>query len=49
MDLKQLFFEAEAEKSHERSRFYNFGIFSPIWMKFCMGANDGPKTTQNEF
>ncbi len=45
MDLKKLFFEAEAEKSREKSRFYNFYVFCPIWMKFCMGANNGPKIT----
>ena len=45
MDLKQMFFEAEAEKSRKKLRFNNFRVFCPIWMKFCKGANDGPKTT----
>ena len=27
----------------------NFRVFRPIWMKFGMGANNGAKTTYNEF
>ena len=27
------------------AKIFNFCVFRPIWMKFGMGANNGPKTT----
>ena len=30
-------------------KIFNFRVFHPIWMKFGMGANNGVKTTENEF
>ena len=31
------------------AKIFNFCIFHPIWMKFGMGANNGPKRIQIEF
>ena len=31
------------------AKIFNFRVFYPIWMKFGMGANNGPKTSWNEF
>ena len=36
-------------QNRPKVKISNFCVFCPIWMKFGMGANNGAKTTQNEF
>ena len=43
----QAFFDLPAQptKINKLAKIINFCVFHPIWMKFGMGANNGPKIT----
>ena len=45
------FFDLPVRPTENRpiAKIFNFYVFCPIWMKFGVGANNGPKTTWNEF
>jgi len=32
-------------QNRPKVKIFNFRVFHPIWMKFGMGANNGPKIT----
>ena len=36
-------------QNRPKVNIFNFRVFHPIWMKFGIGADNGVKTTKNEF
>jgi len=49
MSLKYLRPTSPTNQNRPTLEISNYCVFCPIWMKVGMGANNGPKTTWNNF